>query len=70
LIFTESAGVAGLPRSLDGVQVQVAVTGTISALHHRNGHTGGPGNGGEDPTPTPDPVDTTSRFDSPVPIGV
>ena len=32
LVFTEAAGVAGLPGSLDGVRVQVAVTGAISAL--------------------------------------
>lgn len=64
-IFTESAGIAGLPKTLDGVPVQVQVTGKIVALHHQPGHSGGPpgsgGGGGVDPK---------SRFDRPVPIGV
>jgi len=62
LIFTEAAGIPGLPRSLDGVPVQVQVTGRVYALHHRPGHSGGPGGGEE--------VDPTARFDRPVPIGV
>jgi hypothetical protein len=45
-IYTESAGVAGLPRTLDGVPVVVQVTGKLFALHHRPGHSGGPGGGG------------------------
>jgi hypothetical protein len=62
-IYTEKEGVAGLPRSLDGVPVVVKVTGKIQALHHRPGHGGGPSGGGE-------VLDPTSRFDRPVPIGV
>ncbi len=61
-IFTEHPGVAGLPRSLDGVQVVVQVTGKLFALHHRPGHSGGPGGGGEEEPPT------TNRW--PVPIGI
>ena len=41
-IYTERAGVAGLPRSLDGVPVVVQVTGKIFALHHRDTHCDGP----------------------------
>ncbi|MEE8363378.1 MAG: hypothetical protein V3S18_04835, partial [Dehalococcoidia bacterium] len=52
-VFTETAGVKGIPSRLDGVVVVPAVTGKISALHHRPGHSGGPGGGGEDPTPGP-----------------
>ena len=62
VIFTEHPSVAGLPGRLDGFNVQVRVTGKITALHHRPGHDGGPGNGGG--------VDPTSRFDRPAPIGV
>lgn len=68
VVLTARAGVAGLPRTLDGVDVVVRVTGPISALHHRPGHSGGPpggGGGGGGST-----VDPTSRFDRPVPIGV
>ncbi len=61
-IFTEHAGVTGLPRTLDGVTVEVQVTGKIFALHHRPGHSGGPGGGGEE-----EPA-TTNRW--PVPIGI
>ena len=42
VIFTESAGVAGLPRSLDGIPVRVKVTGKVFAAHHQPGHCGGP----------------------------
>src|SRR5688500_5901009 len=42
-VLTARSGVAGLPRTLDGVDVVVRVTGPISALHHRPGHGGGPG---------------------------
>ena len=40
-IYTESAGVAGLPRTLDGVPVVVQVTGKIFALGHCPEHAGG-----------------------------
>ncbi|MFQ5983228.1 MAG: serine protease [Woeseiaceae bacterium] len=45
-IYTESAGVAGLPRSLDGVPVVIQVTGKLYALHHRSWHGGGGGGDG------------------------
>ena len=38
LILTEREGVAGLPRSLDGVKVVPMVTGKLFALHHQCGH--------------------------------
>lgn len=62
-VLTARDGVAGIPRTLDGVEVVVRVTGPIQALHHRPGHSGGPGGGGGG-------VDPTSRFPRPVPIGV
>ncbi len=79
LILTEASGVAGLPRSLDGVQVVVKVTGKIFALHHQLGHCGGPpsqrpaecDNGGDgDPPPPAAACSTTERCPRPVPIGV
>jgi hypothetical protein len=68
-IYTEERGVPGLPKSLEGIPVVVQVTGKILALHHRPGHSGGPGGGGEDP-PAEEPLNPTSRFPRPVPIGV
>jgi hypothetical protein len=66
-IYTEKSGIGGLPRSLDGVPVVVQVTGKIQALHHREGHGGGPGGpgggGGEE-------VDPAATFSRPVYIGV
>jgi len=61
-VFTARPGVGGIPKSLDGVPVQVVVSGKFYAL----------------PMPdTPpgleqkeDEVDPTIRFDRPVPIGV
>ena len=44
-VLTERAGVAGIPRRLDGVTVVTHVVGKIVALHHRSGH----GKGGEEP---------------------
>ena len=41
-IYTERPGVAGLPRSLDGVPVVVQVTGRIFAFHHQSDHCDGP----------------------------
>ncbi len=67
-IYTEGEGVAGLPRSLDGVPVRVQVTGRIFALDKPvNGQHGDHGNGGGNGE---EPVDPTARFDRPVPIGV
>jgi hypothetical protein len=69
-IFTETAGVAGLPRDLDGIPVQVQVTGKIFALHHRPDHSGGPGvGGGDDVASTNDCPDTTAKY-RPACIGI
>jgi hypothetical protein len=54
LALTTSAGVRGIPGSVDGVTVRPYVTGEITAQPK-------PGTGG---------VDRTARFDRPVPIGV
>ena len=60
LVLTKARGVAGIPRTLDGVPVIVKVTGEIRAL----------------PKPTKPPgkdkekVDPTAWFPRPVPIGV
>jgi hypothetical protein len=56
-VLTARAGVAGIPDSLDGVDVVVIVTGPISAILPK-----APGGGGK--------VDPKSRFARPVPIGV
>ncbi len=71
VIMTEDLGVAGLPRSLDGVPVRVKVTGKIHAVPKRTcpGHPSCK----DDPPPEENPaadVDPTSWFDRPVPIGV
>ena len=68
-IFTEVAGIPGLPRTLDGVPVIVQVTGKIFARHHRTGHTGGPGNLEESPD-SGGGIDPCVKCDVPVPIGV
>ena len=70
-VFAATRGVKGVPGKLDGVPVVTHVTGEFRALHHRDGHGGGPGGGTEDP-PT-DPTSecaTTERCERPVPIGV
>ena len=61
-VFTTGLGIRGIPQELDGIPVQVVVTGKFYAL----------------PMPTISPsqekidaeVDPTARFDRPVPIGV
>lgn len=63
-VLTETPGVAGIPKKLDGVAVVPQVTGKVVALHHRAGHGGGPSGGGNGD------IDRTARFDRPVPIGV
>ena len=73
LIFTESAGIAGLPRSLDGVQVVVKVTGKIFALGHCPEHTRGKpppgcGNGGGNTAPVADDQSATTPEDTNVVI--
>lgn len=57
-VFTESAGVAGIETDLEGIPVEVEVTGKIVALGPGDK---GKGSGGPDPK---------SRFTRPVPIGV
>src|SRR5687768_8927738 len=42
VVLTKSAGVTGVPSSLDGIRIGQRVTGSLAALHHREGH-GGPG---------------------------
>ena len=66
VILTETRGVRGLPRTLDGVPVVVRQSGKIYALKHECGHKGPPCSGGEEGAST----DPTARFDRPVPIGV
>ena len=60
-VFVSRWGVAGIPKNLDGVPVQVVVTGPFYALDK-------PVNPGV--KPPKDEIDTTARFDRPVPIGV
>ncbi len=60
-VFVTQAGVADIPRKIDGVPVQVVITGEIRALRPP---------AGKGPKPKNPPVDRTSRFDRPVPIGV
>ncbi len=63
VIMTEDLGVAGLPRSLDGVPVRVKDTGKIHAINKP------PHDHGDDTTTTTE-IDPTSWFDRAVPIGV
>jgi hypothetical protein len=59
-VYTVKRRVRGIPRKLDGVPVDVDVTGKLFAVHHRQGH-GGPGGGTLSPT---------DRWPRPVPIGI
>ena len=63
-VFTENEGVPGIPEKLDGVPVQVVVTGKIYALQGKK-PPGTPGKGPKEPK-----VDPTAWFERPVPIGV
>jgi len=65
IILTETRGVRGLPRTLDGVPVVMRQAGRIFALHHRSWH----GGGEEDTGGTPEPG-RTDRWLRPVPIGI
>jgi len=58
-VFTAGPGVAGIPKTLDGVPVHVVVTGKFYALPK-----------GGKPGKKPPKVDPTGRFDRPVPIGI
>ncbi len=70
LIFTETPGVAGLPRSLDGVPVVIQATGNFFALHHCKGKHAEDPACAPAPPPDDDGIDPTSYFQRPVPIGV
>jgi len=63
LVLTKTPGVGNIPKSLDGERVVVKVVGEIRAFPKPEGK-GKPGGN------TTDPVDPTTRFDRPVPIGV
>jgi hypothetical protein len=56
-VFVEGPGVAGIPKKLDDVSVEVVVTGKLYALKP----------GGKPPSPS---IDPKARFPRPVPIGV
>lgn len=65
-VFVTSSELEAIPLTLEGIPVEVEVTGEFRALHHRPGHGGGGGGdngggGGADPT---------KRFARPVPIGI
>jgi hypothetical protein len=60
-IYAEKGGIGGLPQDLDGVPVEVQVTGKILALAGKPGGGGGGGGGGVNPQGT---------FTQPVPLGV
>ncbi len=64
VILTETRGVRGLPRTLDGVPVVMRQAGKIYALHHRPGHSKG---GDENVSP---PEGNPYSYPRPVPIGV
>jgi len=61
-VFVEELGVAGIPKKLDDVSVEVVVTGKIYALPKPEGKPGG--------KPSAPRIDPTARFTRPVPIGV
>lgn len=61
-VFTARQGVAGIPKTLDGIPVKVVVTGKFYALPMPDTP---PGQEKQE-----DEVDPTVRFDRPVPIGV
>ncbi len=66
-VFTAGPGVAGIPQTLDGVPVQVVVTGKFYALDKPDKP---PGKPDKPPKPDGEKIDPTARFDRPVPIGV
>ena len=61
-VFVRHGAVRGIPNELDGVAVELEVTGQISAIVP-NAKGGKPGGGGGSTSPT-------SRFTRPVPIGI
>jgi hypothetical protein len=59
VVLTKKSDVKGIPASLDGVRIKVAVTGEIKALKNPT-----------NPVAPIDLTDPTKRFPRPVPIGV
>jgi hypothetical protein len=66
-VLAKSKHVRGIPRNIDGIPVEVTVTGEIFALRKAAGT---PGNGGGDSSTSAGCSDPTGRCDRPVPIGV
>lgn len=67
-VFVEDVTRPELPRSLDGLPVEMVVTGRIFALRHPC--SGPPSDRPQWCSEPSDPVDATVRFDRPVPVGV
>ena len=67
LVFTEEAGIAGIPTELDGVAVRTKVTGKIVALNRPPHDHPTDDDDAEDPKPDLSPAD---RWPRPVPIGI
>jgi len=68
-VFTAGPGVAGIPQELDGVPVQVVVTGKFYALEPGKGK-GGPPEGKGPGDKGGKKVNPKKHLDRPVPIGV
>ena len=69
-VFVSRGGVAGIPRTLEGIPVQPVVTGKFYALAP-GGERGKPDKPGKPPKPDPEPpVDPAGWCPRPVPIGV
>jgi hypothetical protein len=62
-IFLERSGVAGVPTSLDGIPIEIQVTGKIAALKPGQGPPSGKGPKQREPS-------STDRWPRPVPIGI
>jgi len=69
-VFTAGPGVRGIPQKLDGVPVQIVVTGKFYALAPGGKHGKPPDKPDKPPKPDGEKIDPTARFDRPVPIGV
>lgn len=62
-VYTKAAGIAGIPHNLEGILVEVEVTGELVALP-------GSGQGNSPAGKGKSGIDPKSRFPRPVPIGV
>lgn len=69
-VFTAGPGVAGIPRNIDGVPVEIVVTGKFYALPKPAGKPDKPDKPGKPPKDPEPSIDPTARFEQPVPIGV